>query len=250
MCIEYLDKSLKAFLKNYKVLLTGSLTIMLFTAAFFSLSIALVFRNPIPFLTSSFVDVSYFATNSTPMVIAGIIVFILSAITLVVLQGGFYSMAMEGLSKKSELKTMVKTVREKWKIIVGAFAVLGLIYLFIFTLSFLILSYLFFNPIATAIVALSIFAVSIFFSFIYPAVVKGSGSIESLKASFGVARKKYVEAMLLVLFFSLASFLLRSIIEIVPMGNLLGYLVIYILIFPWEAVAFSLFFQKISQKPR
>jgi hypothetical protein len=255
MFLEMLRKSWDSFIKNLTPLAAGSLIIMIFLAASLSLSISLMLKDPMALLSESYI--SAYAFNSPEMVAAGIFVLLLTVLFSLVLQAGYYGMASESLSRKTGLKTMAKTMRTRWKTVIGAFSVIVIIYLAALFIGFTITGVFLVQASSNAallsviLVVVAAFCLSVFFSFVFPAIISGKNAIDSLKASFHTARSNYAGAVALVLFFAVLSFVLRSVLEIIPVaGQVLGTALVFLLIMPWETVAFSWFFKTLYKKSR
>ena len=252
MCRECLAKSWAAYSRSYVAMAIGSIAIMLFVAAMFGASLFLVFKNPAVILTDE-----YLSLELSPLLPAGVGIVAFAILFGIVLQAGFYGMAMESLGKKTDLPTMIRTMKKVWKESIGAFLLVGLIYIII--ISFFVMvpigigagSFGSQTALYSVLIAgiLIVFLISVFLTLVYPSLISGKGAVASIRDSVKVASSSYFKLLLLVAFFFVLSFASRELLGLIPaIGNILGVLISSAVIMPWQAVAFSAFYKKYASK--
>lgn len=248
MCFECLKKSWNAYLKNAAPMAAGSFIILLFMVAAVSLSFFLMFNNPQAMLSEEYLDIEI--SEYMPL---GALLLVLSGLFAIALQAGLYGMAIESISRKTSLETMAKVFRKTWKQTTSAFIIIGASYLAVLVMlvAFPAAAFASSSMQYAAIIAgiVAIFILSVLFSLVYPLLASGKGALSSIKSSVSMAKKNFLGIAAVMIFFSLFSLASREILSLIPAaGALIGMAFSTLVIMPWQSVAFSMIYKKLSGK--
>lgn len=248
MCFDCVKKSWNTYAKNAAPMAAGSFIILLFMAAAISLSFFLMFKNPQAMISEEYLDVEI--SETIPI---GVLLLLLSGLFAIALQAGIYGMAIESLSKKTSLETMAKVFRKTWKQAVGSFIIIGASYMavLIMLVAFPAAAFPSSSIQYAAIIAgiAGIFLLSVLFSLVYPLLASGKGALASISISVSMSKKAFVGIAAVMLFFSLISLTSREILSLIPAaGALIGMAFSTLVIMPWQSVAFSMIYKKLSGK--
>lgn len=236
-----LSESLNYYIKNLELSLP-----FLFLGIFFLILITLIFFSTIGVVSYSIKGQVQELMLSDMLNMANIsfliILLIISFIAIIFVSSYFISgaigMSLEVVNKKkASIKTMFKIGNKFWLsfsgLIILIISLIGLISVIPFFLLILTLLILPLMPLTIIVSIAIIFSSYIFLSTApYFLIIKDEGILKSIRYSFNFAKKNYWNIFLVLLIF----FLLESIINIIPLGNI----IIFLVISPLQILAFLL----------
>lgn len=242
MFFENLSKSWSAYSRNAVTMAIGSLllvAVMLVSVlAFFMLS----FSSPLSFLSLTYTAQENMKIAEPPFLAAGLLVLFVGVMAAMVIQVGIYGMASECLQKKTSLKTLIRTAKNRWYATVGAELIKWLLYVGIFAVSSVMI---FVSEEAfTITMVLLLVLLWALLSLTYPAIAAGKGPVSAIKHSVRISKMHFTEVVPIVLFFSLISYMLNIAIAIPIIGSAISFFVIT----PWSSVAYTLIYKKYAKK--
>ncbi|NIO44677.1 MAG: hypothetical protein GTN36_03950 [Candidatus Aenigmarchaeota archaeon] len=217
MVIEHIEKSWKAYRKNFWPIITAMvLQFILVGIPFLIGIIPWVFI----FLSYRTVDMITLLMSNLGALSFSLIMFAIGFLISIALTGGFVKMLYEALRGKTKYETMLKTAKEKFWTIIGANSLFILILLVLFIAVFSPLFILTgfsttFSGAGSLTLLITIFSiatlgsiliilVSIFFVFINQAIVIDNlNAIDSVNKSFEVSKKSYLTILGLMIIFIL-----------------------------------------------
>jgi len=231
MVIEHIEKSWKAYRKNFWPIITAVvLQIMLAGIPFLIGVLPWIFI----ILSSKGVGTTTLLLSNLGALSFSIVMFIIGFLISIALTGGFVRMLYEALRGKTRYETMLKTAKRKFWTIIGANS--------IFILFFILLIVLVFSPLliltgfstvfstgssfATLITifligvlgSILLILVSVFFIFINQAIVIDNlRAIPSIEKSFQVSKKAYLTVIGLLIIFILINSALATVFSVVGM---------------------------------
>jgi hypothetical protein len=137
-----------------------------------------------------------------------LIFFIIAGIVWSFLKVGIYGIVIESFRGETKFQTMFSIAKKSGFKGVVSSIIVGLISFILFVILVIILNIII--PIIGAIIGLILFfSIIITFSLIYPGIVEDDlSSTQAIKVSFNIAKKKYFELFVLVIFFTLVSLVL------------------------------------------
>ena len=228
MVVEHIEKSWKAYKKNFWPIITAMLLQLI-------LSGIPVLIGFIPwifiFLFSKGANITTLILSNLGVLSFTIIMCIIGVLISIALTAGFVRMLYEALRGKTKFETMLKTARKKFWTIIGANLIFLLVILCLIIVIFFPLLSLIGSPsllggysfssliiiFSIAILGLILIGlISIFFVFIDQAIVIDDlKAIPSISKSFEVAKKSYLTILGLMFIFILINSALDSLFSII-----------------------------------
>ena len=169
------------------------------------------------------------------------VILILGFSIVIVLSCGLFGVCYYSVNKKVSISVFFRTIRER--IIPYFFAtslilsIYFLIFLFFLFLSIFVLKI---SLLFSLFILITLLFVSPFLLFYAPAIISGSGAIDSIRKSFSIGEKHYFNLIILILIFFLLSF-----IELIP---IVGFIVEYFLLLPLLQITISSFYIEKTKK--
>jgi len=243
MVTNHIEKAWKAYRKNFwhilcAVLLFFVITTGLALIGLFPLLISFIGTFSLTALQSIISNTALLSSLSFSNLIFALTFFILALIIGMLISASLVKMYAEALKGKTSLSTLFKTIKKKFRTILGANILVGLIMLCIFGLAFVPLPSMsatnafFILPlfiIGTVIAVL----ISLLFKFTNQAIVIDNClAIPAIKKSISVAKANYIQLLALIVIFVAISIL----VGFIPYIN---FILNWLLISPIAEISFT-----------
>jgi len=216
MVIEHIEKSWKAYRKNFWPIITAMILQFILAGIPFLIG---VLPWIFIYLSSGSVGITTLLLSNLGVFSFSVIMFIIGFLISIALTGGLVRMFYEALRGKTKYETMLKTAKEKFWTIIGANSLYILIFIVLFIAVFFPLFALTglstfsggssFAMLITILLivglgSILLVLISIFFVFINQAIVIDNlNAIDSIGKSFEVSKKSYLTILGLMIIFIL-----------------------------------------------
>ncbi len=221
MVLEYFKKSWSIYKKNFWTFIGAFVILYAVVFALVMIGMFPIFGYLMNNASIGLEESEIMRQSFTPQNIAIIIImFALSSIASVLMSGGIIRMFFEGQKKKVKLDVVFKTIKKKWKPIIGAHIIKGIIVgLFLLVVMMIlsvpimtagIASAYYIIPFMVTIIATALFSILFVFPE-YAVVIDNKKAVDSVKKSFRISSKNYVEILVVMLISVGLSFLVSFI---------------------------------------
>jgi hypothetical protein len=221
MALEYLKIAWKAFKKNWKPLVGGSLILIALLMAFIILGLAAIMVPTIAYSEGGAMS----AESMIGLFILGFVVIAVGMFLYSILHGGYIQMCSNSLKGTTKIKDMFDTAKSRWKSIIGVNILMFLIVLLVLSPSIVMMVYaIIANDTAylllSFVVMMFSFLVILLFNFsIISVIVDKARAIQGVKNSFNFMKSNYLSTLYLMFVLMLVMLPISMIFAFVPLGS-------------------------------
>ena len=168
------------------------------------------------------------------------ILFIIASLVFLFLLIGMYGMAAQSLRGKTKVWTIFKFSKQKGLTGIIVSIIVGIISFFLFLFLIMVLDYIL--PFFSSYIASTIFVlIIVFFSLIFPGIIVDNLNVfESIKMSFSITKKNYLQTFGLNLFYGIIFLVLM----IIPVVRIIGSLIIIFILMPMFLISLVQFYKR------
>ena len=247
MALEYLRIAWKAFKKNWKPLVGGSLILITLLMVFIILGIMAIAAPAVSYSQGTMP-----MSSMLGFMLLGSVIIAIGITLYSILHGGYIQMCFNSLKGTTKIKDMFDTAKSRWKSIIGVNIFMFLILFLVFLPSIIILFYGIIAESTTYLllgfmVMLLSFFVMIMFNFsIISVIVDKAKAWQGVKNSFNFMKSNYFQALYLMFVLALVILPISIVCAFVPLGSL----IINLILVPFAMMVYISYYISKTKKRR